>query len=151
MDADGDAKAIGERVGSGSYYSRVDRVEAKRVRVDEQRVDGDRVSDNRSAEKTWPWTRSCVPCTSRAVGIQRRAERRETGVSYSIYELKSYNEISTVYIREGETRGDDREGGRAAYSTKAKLRMSKYLLRRDRGRVDPGIKSLIVKSKARGT
>ena len=32
-DADGDAKAIGERVGSGSYYSRVDRVEAKRVRV----------------------------------------------------------------------------------------------------------------------
>ena len=34
-DADGDAKAIGEHVGSGSYYSRVDRVEAKRVRVDE--------------------------------------------------------------------------------------------------------------------
>ena len=34
-DADGDAKAIGERVGSGSYYSRVVRVEAKRVRVDE--------------------------------------------------------------------------------------------------------------------
>ena len=51
------------------------------------------------------------------------------GVSYSIYELKSYDEISTVYIREGEMRGDDREGGRAAYSTKAKLRMSKYLLR----------------------
>ena len=25
-----------------------------------------------------------------------------TGVSYSIYELKSYNEVSTVYIREGE-------------------------------------------------
>ena len=73
------------------------------------------------------------------------------GVSYSIYELKSYDEISTVYIREGETRGDDQEGGRAAYSTKAKLRMSKYLLRRDWGRVDPGIKSLIVKSKARGT
>ena len=97
-DAGGGAKAIGERVGSGSYYSRVDRVEAKRVRVDEQRVDGDRVSDNRSAEKTWPWMRSCVPCTSRAVGIQRRAERRETGVSYLIYELKSYNEISTVYI-----------------------------------------------------
>ena len=32
---DGDAKAIGERVGSGSYYSRIVRVEAKRVRVDE--------------------------------------------------------------------------------------------------------------------
>ena len=83
--------------------------------------------------------------------FQRRAERRETGVSYSIYELKSYDGISTVYIRKGETRGDDQEGGRAAYSTKVKLRMSKYLLRRDRGQVDPGIKSLIVKSKARGT
>ena len=83
--------------------------------------------------------------------FQRRVERREMGVSYLIYELKSYNEISTVYIREGETRGDDREGGRAAYSTKAKLWMSKYLLRRDRGQVDPGIKSLIVKSKAQGT
>ena len=85
------------------------------------------------------------------MGFQRRAEGRETGVSYSIYELKSYNEISTVYIREGDTRGDDQEGGRAAYSTKAKLWMSKCLLRRDRGRVGPGIKSLIVKSKARGT
>ena len=83
--------------------------------------------------------------------FQRRAERRETGISYSIYELKSYNEISTGYIREDEMRGDDREGGRAAYSTKAKLRMSKYLLRRDRGQVGLGIKSLIVKSKARGT
>ena len=83
--------------------------------------------------------------------FQRRAERRETGVSYSIYELKSYDEISTVYIQEGETRGNDQEGGQAVYSTKAKLWMSKYLLRRDRGRVDPGIKSLIVKSKVRGT
>ena len=34
-DADGDAKAMAERVGSGSYYSRVVRVEAKQVRVDE--------------------------------------------------------------------------------------------------------------------
>ena len=85
------------------------------------------------------------------MGFQRRAEGREAGVSYLIYKLKSYNEISTAYIREDETRGDDREGGRAAYSTKAKLRLSKYLLRRDRGRVGPGIKSLIVKSQARGT
>ena len=77
------------------------------------------------------------------MGFQRQAEGREAGVSYSIYELKSYNEISTAYIREGETRGDDQEGGRAAYSTKAKLRMSKYLLRRDRGRVGPGIMSRI--------
>ena len=97
-DADGDVRAIGERVGSGSYYLRVDRVEVKQVRVDEQRNDGDRASDNRSAEKTWPWTRSCVPCTSRAVRFQRRAEGREAGVSYLIYELKSYNEISTAYI-----------------------------------------------------
>ena len=35
MDADGGMKVLGERVGSGSYYSRVVRVEAKRVRVDE--------------------------------------------------------------------------------------------------------------------
>ena len=49
MDADGDTKAMGECVGSGSYYSRVVRVEAKRVRVDEQRIDGDCVSDNQSA------------------------------------------------------------------------------------------------------
>ena len=83
--------------------------------------------------------------------VSEASGRRETGVSYSIYELKSYDEISTVYIREVEMRGDDREGGRAAYSTKVKLQMSKYLLRRDRGRVDPGIKSLIVKSKAQGT
>ena len=34
-DVDGGAKVLGERVGSGSYYSRVVRVEAKRVRVDE--------------------------------------------------------------------------------------------------------------------
>ena len=68
--------------------------------------DGDRASDHRSITRTWPWTQSCVPCTSRAVRFQGRAERRETGVSYSIYELKSYNEISTGYIREGETRGD---------------------------------------------
>ena len=34
-DTDGDAEAIGERVGSGSYYLRIVRVEAKRVRVDE--------------------------------------------------------------------------------------------------------------------
>ena len=34
-DTDGDAKAIGERVGSGSCYSRIVRVEAKRVRVDD--------------------------------------------------------------------------------------------------------------------
>ena len=32
------------------------------------------------------------------------------GVSYSIYELKSYDEISTVYIQEGKTQGNDREG-----------------------------------------
>ena len=34
-DADGGAKVLGERVGSGSYYSRVVRAEAKRVRVEE--------------------------------------------------------------------------------------------------------------------
>ena len=34
-DVDGDAKVLGERVGGGSYYSRVVRAEAKRVRVEE--------------------------------------------------------------------------------------------------------------------
>ena len=36
------------------------------------------------------------------MGFQRRVEGQDTGVSYSIYELKSYNEVSTVYIREGK-------------------------------------------------
>ena len=93
---------MGERVGSGNYYSRAVRVRAKRVHVGGQRNDGDRASDNRSMEKTWPWTWSCVPCMSWALGFQRRAERRGTGVSYSIYKLKNYSEVSTVYIREGE-------------------------------------------------
>ena len=39
--------------------------------------DGNRASDNRSTGKLGLWTRSCVPCTSRAVGVQRRAERQE--------------------------------------------------------------------------
>ena len=47
----------------------------------------------------------------------------------------------------GRTQGDDRGGRRAVYSMKATLRMSKYLLSRDRGRVGPGIRSLIVKGK----
>ena len=34
-DTDGGAKVLGKRVGSGSYYSRVVRAEAKRVRVEE--------------------------------------------------------------------------------------------------------------------
>ena len=34
-DADGGAKVLGEHVGSGSYYSRVVRAEAKRVHVEE--------------------------------------------------------------------------------------------------------------------
>ena len=38
---------------------------------------GDRVSDNQSTEKTWPWMWSCIPCTSQAVGFQRRVEGRE--------------------------------------------------------------------------
>ena len=34
--------------------------------------------------------------------FQRQVEGRETGVSYSIYELKNYSEVSTTYIRGGE-------------------------------------------------
>ena len=77
-------------------------------------------------------------------------EVRDGSILFDIRTKELQRNIYRLYTR-GETRGDDREGGRAVYSTKAKLRMSKYLLRRDRGRVDLGIKSLIVKSKARGT
>ena len=46
-----------------------------------------------------------------------------------------------------QKQGDDREGRQAAYSMKAKLQMSKYLLSQDRGQVGPGIRSLNIKGK----
>ena len=64
--------------------------------------DGDRMSDNRSTEGTWPWTWSCVPCTSWAIGLSEASGEARMGVSYLIYELKNYSEVSTAYIREVE-------------------------------------------------
>ena len=49
----------------------------KRVMLVVRGGDGDHANDNRSTEETWPWTRSCIPCTSQAIGFQRRVERRE--------------------------------------------------------------------------
>ena len=43
--------------------------------------DGDHVSDNRSTEGTWPWTQSCVPCTSWAVKFPEASGEMRTGVS----------------------------------------------------------------------
>ena len=77
-------------------------VKAKPVTLVIRGDDGDHMSDNRSTEGTWPWTRSCVPCTSQAVGFSEASGEVRTGVSYSIYELRSYSEVSTAYIREVE-------------------------------------------------
>ena len=77
-------------------------VKAKRVTLVVRGDDGDHVSDNRSTEGTWPWTWSCVPCTSQAIGFSEASREARTGVSYSIYKLKSYSKVSTAYIREVE-------------------------------------------------
>ena len=64
--------------------------------------DGDRASDNRSTEETWPLDAILRPLhESGRWGSEVSGETR-TGVSYSIYELKNYSEVSTTYIRGGE-------------------------------------------------
>ena len=75
-----------------------------------------------------------------------RGERRDESGSilFDIQTNELQRSMYNLYTR-GRARCDDREGGRAAYSTKAKLQMSKTLLSRDRGQVGPGIRSLIVK------
>ena len=45
--------------------------------------------------------------------FQRRVEGQETGVSYSIYELKNYSEVSTTYIQGGEREAVTRKAGEA--------------------------------------
>ena len=77
--------------------------------------------------------------------------RGESGsILFDIRTNELQRSMYNLYTR-GRAQGDDWEGGRTAYSTKAKLRMSKTLLSRDQGRVGLGIRSLIVKGKARGT
>ena len=150
-DADGGVKVISERVGSGNYYSRVVKVEVKRVAFGGQRGDGNHASDNRSAGKTWPLDAVLRPLHESGHGVSEASgEARNGSILFDIRTKELQRSIYSLYTR-GQTRGNDQEGGRAAYSTKAKLRMSKYLLSRDRGRVGPGIRSLNVKGKARGT
>ena len=68
------------------------------------------MSDNRSIEGTWPLDTVLRPLHELGRWGSEASEETRAGVSYSIYELKSYDKISTVYIREGEMRGNDWEG-----------------------------------------
>ena len=54
-------------------------------------------------------------------------EARNGSILFNIQTKELQRSIYSLYMR-GQTRGDDWEGGQAAYSTKAKLQMSKYLL-----------------------
>ena len=64
--------------------------------------DGDRVSNNRLTEETWPL--DAVLCPLHELGRWGSEASGETrvGVSYSIYELENYHEVYTTYIQEGE-------------------------------------------------
>ena len=56
----------------------------------------------------------------------RGKQRGENGsILFDIQTKELQRSIYSLYTRD-RTRGDDREGGRAVYSTKAKLRTSKY-------------------------
>ena len=84
------------------------------------------------------------------LGFRGEQRGRNGSVLVDIRTNELQRSMYNLYMR-GRARGNDQEGGRTAYSTKAKLRMSKILLSRDRGQVGPGIRSLIVKGKAQGT
>ena len=64
--------------------------------------DGDRVSDNRSTEKTWPLDAVLHPLHKLGHWVLEASGGARMGVSYSIYKLKNYSEVSTTYIRGGE-------------------------------------------------
>ena len=64
--------------------------------------DGDRASDNRSTEETWPLDVVLRPLHESGRGVSEASGEVKTGVSYSIYELKNYSEVSTTYIRGGK-------------------------------------------------
>ena len=69
--------------------------------------DGDRMSDNRSTEETWPLDAVLRPLHE----LGRWGSEARVGVSYSIYKLKNYREVSTTYIREGEREAMTRKVG----------------------------------------
>ena len=79
-------------------------VVAKRVtlRRPGQRNDGDRVSNNQSAGKTWPLDTVLHPLHELGCRVSEASGEARTGVSYLIYELKNYSEVSTTYIRGGK-------------------------------------------------
>ena len=64
--------------------------------------DGDRVSDNRSTEKTWPLDAVLRSLHELGHWVLEASGGARTGVSYLIYKLKNYSEVSTTYIRGGE-------------------------------------------------
>ena len=64
--------------------------------------DGDRTSDNRSTEKTWPLDAVLHPLHELGRWVLEASGGARTGVSYLIYKLKNYSEVSTTYIRGGE-------------------------------------------------
>ena len=76
----------------------------KASRIDGQRNDGDRMSDNRSAGKTWPLDTVLHLLHELGHGVSEAGGEVRMGVSYSIYKLKNYSEVYTTYIREGEPR-----------------------------------------------
>ena len=87
--------------------------------------DGDRASDNRSTEETWPLDAVLHPLQeSGRWGSEVSGETRNGSILFDIRTKELQRSIYNLYMR-GQVRGDDREGGRAAYSTKAKLWMSK--------------------------
>ena len=64
--------------------------------------DGDRASDNRSTEETWPLDVVLRPLHELGCWGSEASGETRVGVSYLIYELKYYREVCTTYIREGE-------------------------------------------------
>ena len=64
--------------------------------------DGDRASDNRSTEGTWPLDAVLRPLHELGRWGSEASGETRAGVSYSIYELTNYSEVCTTYIREGE-------------------------------------------------
>ena len=64
--------------------------------------DGNRVSDNRSTEGTWPLDAVLRPLHKLGRWGSEASGETRVGVSYLIYELTNYSEVCTTYIREGE-------------------------------------------------
>ena len=60
--------------------------------------DGDRASDNRLTEETWPLDVVLRPLHELGRWGSEASGETRTGVSYSIYELKNYSEVCTTYI-----------------------------------------------------